>query len=262
VTLSIIKHSSLIKNKLLILLKITAYTLLAFYLTSCAVKVKKDGPPKTNVNVDKIPNATPQNLPRSQYGNRPYTSINGIHYNILNTCNGYDETGMASWYGTKFHGHLTSTRETYDVLGMTAAHRTLPLPCFVRVTNLSNGKSVIVKVNDRGPFAKNRIIDLSYAAAKKLQLTHHGTARVRVTSINLDENTLSIPPQQTQPLYLQMGAFHLKNNAINLKNKITQMTNYPVLIKEALLNGDLLYKVQVGPVTNSQDVATLKSLIP
>jgi rare lipoprotein A len=249
------KHQSLITLVMLIMA-----ACLIGSLTACSVK---DGPPKQDIDVSRIPNPTVRKLPRSKYGNHPYTSINGMHYTVLNSCEGYDATGIASWYGTKFHGHLTSSREKYSMLGMTAAHRTLPLPCFVQVTNLANGRTVIVKVNDRGPFANNRIIDLSYAAAKKLRLTDSGTGMVRVTSALSADHQRVLESPLKDAFYLQLAAFRLKENALKFKNKISTMTNYPIIIEKALSDGNALYKVQIGPVANNiQDETNLKRLIP
>ena len=130
----------------------------------------KDGPPlhTSTINFNSIPNAQPRALPRSRYGNPRSYVVRGERYRILKTARNYDKRGIASWYGKKFHGRLTSSRETYNMFAMTGASRTLPIPSFVRVTNLENGHSVIVKINDRGPFVDNRIVDLSYAAAEKL----------------------------------------------------------------------------------------------
>ena len=230
-------------------------SLVVILLTACAVN---DGPPKKDINVDNIPDAVPQPLPRSRYGNDDYTSINGVHYHILKSAAGYDATGMASWYGTKFDGHLTSTREIYHLSDMTAAHRTLPLPCFVRVTNLSNGRSVVVKVNDRGPFAKNRLVDLSYAAAKKLGFHNNGTGLVRVTAIDPNSISLTQSTTATKSFYLQVAAFKIKENALNFKEKLSKKTNYPILIEEAQLNGNPFYRIQIGPIKDIQDSLSLK----
>jgi len=127
-----------------------------------------------------VPDAIPKFEPRSQYGNPPFYTVNGHRYTVLPTSNGYVERGVASWYGTEFHGLKTSTGEPYDMFAMTAAHKTLPLPCYARVTNLTNGRSVVVRINDRGPFVDNRIIDLSYSAANRLDMIRHGTTFVQV----------------------------------------------------------------------------------
>jgi rare lipoprotein A len=123
----------------------------------------------------------------SKYGNMPVYRVNGKSYYVMNSSKHYQAEGVASWYGTKFHAHNTSSGEKYDMLSMTAAHRSLPLPTYLEVTNKENGRTVIVKVNDRGPFANNRILDLSYAAAKKLDMLGHGTANVKIKAIDPHE---------------------------------------------------------------------------
>ena len=140
-----------------------------------------DGPPP---DVSKIPEPVPRAEPRSQYGNKSPYSVLGETYRVLPSAQGYVERGIASWYGNKFHGFTTSTFETYDMYSYSAAHKTLPLPSYARVTNLENGRSVIVRINDRGPFVQNRIIDLSYVAAVKLGVWPKGTAMVEVRAID------------------------------------------------------------------------------
>jgi len=143
-----------------------------------------DGPPPKDIDVSNIPNATPKVEPITKAGNpNPYTLF-GKTYTLLPVGAAYKERGVASWYGNKFHGRKTSNGEIYNMYGMTAAHKTLRIPGYVKVSNLENGRSVIVRVNDRGPFHGNRIIDLSYAAAKKLGFSAQGTARVEVEAIN------------------------------------------------------------------------------
>ena len=131
-----------------------------------------------------VPDAVPRVEPRSRYGNPPFYEVFGKRYYVLSSSVGYWERGVASWYGPGFHKERTSTGESYDMYGMTAAHKTLPLPAYVRVTNLQNGRSVVVRVNDRGPFVGNRIIDLSYTAAAKLDMLRNGTAMVEIRSID------------------------------------------------------------------------------
>jgi rare lipoprotein A len=133
---------------------------------------------------DTVPDATPRSEPRARNGNPPFYDVFGKRYFVLSSSAGYWERGVASWYGPGFHKVRTSTGEPYDMYAMTAAHRTLPLPAYVRVTNLQNGRSVVVRVNDRGPFVGNRIIDLSYTAAVKLDMLRNGTALVEVRAID------------------------------------------------------------------------------
>ena len=131
-----------------------------------------------------VPDAVPRVEPRSRYGNPPFYDVFGKRYYVLSSSTAYVERGVASWYGPGFHKIRTSTGEPYDMYGMTAAHKTLPLPAYVRVTNLQNGRSIVVRVNDRGPFVDNRIIDLSYTAAAKLDMLRNGTAMVEVRAID------------------------------------------------------------------------------
>jgi rare lipoprotein A len=136
--------------------------------------------PRNAPDVNQVPDAVPREEPRSAFGNPPFYYVGGHRYVVLPRANGYVERGVASWYGTEFHGLRTSTGEPYDMFAMTAAHKTLPLPCYARVTNLSNGRSVVVRINDRGPFVANRVIDLSFSAATRLDMIRNGTAFVQV----------------------------------------------------------------------------------
>ena len=143
----------------------------------------KDTTPDYVPNVDCIPEPHVVDEPRSPVGNRsPYTVL-GKQYHVMDTPGGYVEQGTSSYYGAKFHGRRTSNQEVYDMYAFTAAHKTLPLPSFARVTNLANGQSVVVRVNDRGPFHEGRVIDLSYAAAVKLGIVARGTGRVEVRAL-------------------------------------------------------------------------------
>ena len=224
------------------------YFLLCITLSHCSsFPTKQDGAPDLSVNVANIKNPVPRPLTKSRYGNPPSYVVNGKRYFVLQSASHYNQTGIASWYGTKFHGRLTSTREPYNMYAMTAASPVLPIPCYVRVTNLENGKQVIVKVNDRGPFAPNRIIDLSYVAALKLGYEKKGTTLVRVSSFNLKNNTL---PHKPAKLYLQIGAFSQYPNASHAKLKAAQLTNEPVHILSSSDFGVQLFKVQVGPLYN------------
>lgn len=225
---------------------------------------EKDGAPHYKIDVSKIPDAVPKVEPPSRYGNPASYVIKGHRFYVAKSAAGYHERGIASWYGTKFHGHLTSNREPYSLSAMTGASRTLPLPTYVRVVNLQNHKHIIVKVNDRGPFNLNRIIDLSYVGAKKLGYAEKGTALVEVTAIDPrrwckeDENRASEAQvaeikNQSPQLYLQVGAFAFKDNATNLKNRILNlselMSRTSVRITQTTRNGCILYRVQLGPLT-------------
>jgi len=227
-----------------------------------------DGAPDRSVDVSAIPNAVPRVEPRSRYGNPATYSVGGHVYHVRQSSRGYVARGIASWYGTKFHGRLTSSGERYDMYAMTAAHRTLPLPTYARVTNLDNGRSVIVKINDRGPFVKNRLIDLSYAAALKLGVVGSGTAPVEVRAIDprhpdtvVAEQPAPRPVATTQSvadhaarLYLQVGAFLSRLNAERLRNRLSQeMARANVEIQQGFSNQQTVYRVRIGPLVSVGD---------
>ena len=149
--------------------------------------ISQDRAPSQDVNGNRIANAVPRPEPRSKYGNNPSYVVMGKRYYVMDKADGFKQQGIASWYGKKFHGYRTSSGEIYNMYRMTAAHKNLPLPSYVYVTNLDNGRRIIVRVNDRGPFHANRIIDLSYAAAKKLGITANGTGRVEISYIDPHE---------------------------------------------------------------------------
>jgi len=156
-------------------------------VSGCAVVGYPGGvpaaPAATSPGSVDVPDAVPVHEPLSRYGNPPSYDVDGVTYHVLETSEGYEAEGIASWYGEEFQGRRTSSGEPYDMYGMTAAHRTLPIPTYVEVTNLENSRTVVVRVNDRGPFHPDRLIDLSYAAARKLGIVGAGTARVRVRAL-------------------------------------------------------------------------------
>lgn len=227
----------------------------------------QDYGPSQPVDVSQVPDAVPQDLPRSRFGNPASYTINGQTYKVLPECAGYHERGIASWYGLKFHGGRTSDGDTYDMYAMTAANKVVPLPCFVRVTNLKNNRSVIVKVNDRGPFVDNRIIDLSYAAAKKLGVVTTGTALVDVTAITPGEAppppVAEAPAPQTgavsgaPQLFVQVGAFAEQANAERARQKLESDGIKPVTIVTAVVADKTLYKVRAGPLADVSAVDQL-----
>lgn len=184
-----------------------ALCLLCLFLSACSRSTSRpDGPPKkVPPNLNKIPDAKPKVEPLSRYGNRfgkngksnSYVTARK-RYHVKPTSRGYRQRGLASWYGTKFHGRRTSSGERYDMYSMTAAHTTLPLPTYAKVTNLDNGKSVVVKINDRGPFHSNRLIDLSYVAAAKLGILGRGTGRVEVESVDPRDHGGRQPKQNSR----------------------------------------------------------------
>jgi len=176
--------------------------------------------------------------------------VNGQRYQPLASASGYQERGIASWYGQKFHGRATASGETYDMYAATAAHRTLPLPSYAQVTNLNNGRSIVLKVNDRGPFVDNRLIDLSYAAAVKLGVIGAGTALVEVRAIAPGQQPAATnwSAAALPALYLQVGAFHQPTNANQLKARLQRSGFGPIRIAEAQHRGRRLLRVQIGPL--------------
>ncbi len=211
-----------------------------------------DGPPKRDkVDIASIPDAVPRNEPRSQSGNNSYTAL-GKRYRPIKNAHGFRQRGYASWYGKKFHGRRTASGELYDMYAMTAAHPTLPLPTYVRVTNLNNGQSVVVKVNDRGPFLHNRIIDLSYAAASKLDVVRTGTAPVEIvavfpeTEVATIEQGIPTSPERSN-VYVQIAAFGSRGNALHLQSRLMKQVRYPVQVKQVTVAGNVMHRVWVGP---------------
>jgi rare lipoprotein A len=189
----------------------------AFGLSGC---LTTPAPPVSNNDISPappaaappvVPDAAPRAEPRSRHGNPPFYTVFGKRYYVLSSSAAYVERGVASWYGPGFHKVQTSTGEQYDMYGMTAAHKTLPLPAYVSVTNLQNGRSVVVRVNDRGPFVGNRIIDLSYTAASRLDMLRNGTAMVEVRALDSpvtapNPGTTLLSAAQASPSSGQAGA--------------------------------------------------------
>ncbi|WP_278252804.1 septal ring lytic transglycosylase RlpA family protein [Alteromonas sp. 5E99-2] len=238
-------------------------------------QVNDSAPPTQNIQVQQN-DATPRYEPYRSHNFNSYT-VHGKTYHPLKTGKGFTQQGNASWYGQKFHGHLTSNGETYDMFAMSAAHKTLPLPSYVKVTNTENNKTVIVRVNDRGPFHDSRIIDLSYAAAKKIDSLKHGTAHVKLEVIHVtkddlytvgDGPTLSfseyigISPvkQEFQPndsanqgSFIQVAALSDEAALTTLSNVLSTLYHVPFLI----LPSNTLYKLQLGPIADQHQLAQL-----
>lgn len=179
-------------------------------------------------------------------GNPSSYSLSGKKYNILPFSTGYKAKGIASWYGPDFHGKKTSNGEIYNMHGMTAAHKTLPIPSYVKVTNLKNNRTVVLRINDRGPYYEDRIIDLSYAAAQKLGVHERGTENVKVEAINSNSS-----------IFLQLGVFDNPNNARKLQQKVAENSLPHPEIKQVLHEGRVVYKVQIGPLYNNTQVKSL-----
>ena len=247
-----------------------------FMLASCGGRSVKDSAASGSVSIPEMPgDAVPRPEARSRYGNGPVYEVFGKRYVVMESGSGFSERGVASWYGEKFHGRLTSNREPYNMYAMTAAHKTLPLPSYVRVRNLRNNKSIVVRVNDRGPFVSNRIIDLSYAAASKLDMVKDGTSLVEITAITFDDPPDDHPTRQTttpvpQPappavkstppgpdvakpkqIYVQVGAFGSRENAERRSAELTAAHFGNVIIHADTDVSPTLYRVRIGPI---QDV--------
>ena len=229
--------------------------ILSMLLSGCGRVSVEDGPGQRDIDVSDIPDATPKVEPKSRYGNPESYVVFGQRYFPLESGRGFVERGVASWYGEKFHGRRTSSGETYDMYAMTAAHKTLPLPTYVRVTNLSNNRTIVVRVNDRGPFHDNRIIDLSYTGAKKLGMLKQGTALVEIRAIDPAQPIQSPVVALTSDaagnqvrLFLQVGAFSYRDNAENLKKQVVEIADEIVLIEEVIRNGKPIYRVRLGPL--------------
>ena len=223
-------------------------------VSGCSINSEKKDSEPAHVPVDvmAIPSAIPKYEKRTRAGNPGEYEVFGKHYKVLAKSKGYKETGIASWYGTKFHGRKTSNGEVYDMYAMTAAHKTLPIPSYVRVKNVKNKRSVVLRVNDRGPFHQNRIIDLSYAAAVQLGIQKIGTGLVEVTALGYDSPELKQPAiigSSQQPVfYLQIGAFANSANAQQAQKKLTSSEIAFSRIQHIKSQGNDVYKVQVGPL--------------
>jgi rare lipoprotein A len=197
-----------------------------------------------------IADAVPRAEPRSPHGNPPFYDVFGQRYYVLPSADGYLERGVASWYGPTFHGGNTSSGEVYDMYGMTAAHKTLPLPSYARVTNLKNGKSVIVRINDRGPFVANRLIDLSYTAAARLDMIQGGTTLVEVRALTPGvPDELSRSTEVPAPaLYVQAGAFADRENAQRTLARLQAAGLENASVASPVQGLSHLYRVRLGPV--------------
>ena len=238
-----------------------------------------DHPPK---NIDAIPDATPKVEPFNARANQPYIALDN-KYIPMTSFYPYKERGVASWYGKRYHGKKTSIGEYYDMYSMTGAHTTLPIPCYVRVTNTENGKSVIVRINDRGPFKKDRVIDLSFAAAYKLRLSDKGSGPVEVELIDPRQFSAlkktpdvitekikekEVTPTQVkteetianEPLYIQAGAFKNEKNADLLLKQLSEMKleNTPPFKKQF---SEDLFHVVIGPFNSKNEATNIADLI-
>ncbi len=262
-------------------LRTAAVAAAAMALAACAGPLpreeapRQDGPPPAARADVRVPPTMPAPEPNSRYGNPDSYEVFGKRYHVMASADGYRERGVASWYGTKFHGRRTSSGEPYDMHAFTAAHKTLPLPTWVEVTNLRNRRSILVRVNDRGPFVANRVIDLSYAAAQELDIVSDGTGLVEIRAITFDGaatgDTMtaavpsaapaeSLPPEEAAPvrpagqtgdapvLYAQVGAFSQRENAERMHARLLASDVPDAFIFEDMTEERRLYRVRVGPI--------------
>ena len=232
-------------------------------LAACVSAPPQRVPPPSTPPGQPLPPVIPRAEPRSAKGNPPFYEVFGKRYFVLASAEGYAERGVASWYGPGFHEGSTSNGERYDMHAMTAAHKTLPLPSYVQVTNLSNGRSVVVRVNDRGPFKDGRIIDLSHAAASQLDMIRAGTTFVEVRALTPGDATPSTTPAP-QSLYVQAGSFTSEGNARRMVEKLRASGVAQGFVREHAAEGKRLFRVHVGPVSSvaafDQLLSRLKSL--
>jgi len=255
----------------------------------------RDSGPAHSMDTAHMAEPTPQPVTPSRYGNPASYVVFGRRYHVLPDADGYRKEGIASWYGEKFHGRRTSSGEPYDMYQFTAAHKTLPLPTYARVTNLRNGQSVVVRINDRGPFHDNRLIDLSYAAASRLGIVETGTGEVVVEALSGEEEISPVPepprraaevprvqttaaapvpqvgrpePLATEPaplptagrgLYLQLGAFASRENAEQLRARLLleRESPLPVLIQRTAGAESAVYRVRLGPLASREEADRL-----
>ena len=221
---------------------------------------EEDGPPLDGPSLAelmRVPDAVPRPEPRSRYGNPPAYIANGRLHRTLRASGGYVERGIASWYGRKFHERPTSSREPYDMFAMTAAHRSLPLPTYVRVTHLGTGRSVVVRVNDRGPFHEGRIIDLSYAAAAKLGLLGPGSGPVEIRAISTGAGGRDRLSHETAPapvrLYVQIGAYSVETNARRVRAVAAKLRPGLASITRFGTRDGVFHRVRIGPLSGLEE---------
>ncbi|AGH80627.1 rare lipoprotein A [Psychromonas sp. CNPT3] len=199
-----------------------------------------------------IENASPRYEPYSRGGNKDY-NVRGIHYKVLKNVTSFTEKGNASWYGKKFHGHLTSNGERYNMFAMSAAHKNLPLPSYVEVTNLKNSKKIIVRVNDRGPFHSKRIIDLSYAAAKKLDMLASGTTPVSIKLLHFQKESPFVKGASTKKYYIQYLVTSQQSKAQTLDAKLSDKYNVASTFTKQGNN----YRLRLGPLNGEETAQSL-----
>lgn len=267
--------------------------LLLLVAGGCTHLPQQDRAPRRPPDVSGVPDAVPRDEPRSRYGNPSSYEVFGKTYRVMDSAKGFKERGVASWYGEKFHGRRTSSGEPYDMYRMTAAHKNLPLPTYVRVTNLKNGRAVTVRVNDRGPFVHNRVIDLSYTAAKRLGIIADGTGLVEIEALSDQTRTEVVALQQTPApiapqspddivltdadtpastsavvddeinlradgdLFVQLGAFSDPLNAEEFARQLVGRGFAAAQVMAAPREERMVYRVRIGPVPGIAELDVL-----
>ena len=242
-------------SRLLFLRPVLSWFIFTLILTSCA-GVRDSAPVNYTKQWDEIPDAVPVAVKPSKYGNPDSYTVLGKTYYVKDSAAGFKQKGIASWYGSKFHGRRTSSGEDYSMYAMTAAHKTLPIPVFVEVTNIDNGRTAIVKVNDRGPFHEGRIIDLSYAAATKLGVAQTGTANVKIRVVTPEadkkrrrsETFVESSVSEGAKLFVQVAAFSTERNAQQHLKKLQGEGFFDVRLHAESKKGKTVYRVRIGPL--------------
>ena len=237
--------------------------------SACGLVPDRDRQPAGDIGLSSIPDAVPRIEPRSRYGNPRSYVVDGKQYFTLSSARGFVQRGIASWYGPKFHGRRTSSGEPYDMYKMTAAHKTLPLPTYVLVRNLGTGRKIVVRVNDRGPFHGDRILDLSYAAASKLGIARRGTGLVEVralepgTSQRRVEGARQALSERSRPtrLFVQAGSFQSASNAAGLRARLAAISRLPVRVRRAMSNGRVMYRVWLGPASSVEEADQVSHML-
>lgn len=250
-----------LRGMLLALLLALLITLSACSGTDPKVAWEGDGAPRVALHPRDVADALPRPDPILRAGNTSPYSIDGVEYRVLPSSEGYSQEGIASWYGTKFQGNKTANGEIYDLYLATAAHRSLPIPSYARITNLDNNRQIVVRVNDRGPFHSDRLIDLSYAAAIKLGFVSKGTAPVLVQTISLAGVEDLRDSEMGQYRYLQLGAFANPETARSLRDSVAAMVRVPVNVMPVEVHGQRLNRVRVGPVADGEQLRLLRDLL-
>jgi rare lipoprotein A len=235
-------------------------------------QISQDRAPTRVLKASEVRDVVPTAINRTMAGNRSPYEVLGKRYRVMSSEEGYFERGVASWYGEKFHGHKTSNGEIFDMYEVSAAHKSLPIPSFLKVTNLDNNRSIVVRVNDRGPFHGDRIIDLSYAAAVKLDYADRGTARVELEAIVVKGDAPRERIEQPQLArvgggkianqYLQVGAYSMRGSAQEVAKQLQGLTRQPVRIEEVRSSqGQTLHRVRIGPLSDLTEVDMLKARV-